>query len=77
MLLQVKTMSSHQELAGTRQWKRIVSSLGRCRRIATANTSPQSGQDVSKSAVEESLRLFATAASPSRGYLTRWSAVSS
>jgi len=30
-----------------------------------------------QSAVEESLRLFATAASPSRGYLTRWSAVSS
>ena len=49
MLLQVKTMSSHQELAGTRQWKRNVSSLGRWRRIATASSSPQSGQDVSMS----------------------------
>ena len=49
MVLQVKTMSSHQALAGTRQWKRIASSLGRCCRIATVSTSPQSGQDVSMS----------------------------
>jgi hypothetical protein len=47
IVLQVKTMSSHQRAAGTRQWKSRRSSSGRCSRTAIESGSPESGQEVS------------------------------
>jgi hypothetical protein len=44
IVLQVKTMSSHQREAATRQWKSRRSSSGRCPRTAIESGSPESGQ---------------------------------
>ena len=46
-MLQVKTMSSHQRAAGTRQWKNSPSLSGRCLRTTIEIGSPLSGHEVS------------------------------
>jgi hypothetical protein len=47
MVLQVKTMSSHHRLAGTRQWNTSESLSCRWSWTTTLNDSPQSGQEAS------------------------------
>lgn len=47
IVLHVNAMLSHHWLAGTRQWKRSESSLGRCSTTRTGSGSAQSGHDVS------------------------------
>ena len=45
IVLQVKTMSSHQRAAGTRQWKSRLGSSGCSAAISSAIGSPQSGHE--------------------------------